>query len=201
MISQTTFQLLQSQYGDVASWAIWQRPGRTPKSNTGDTSIWEDPKLLDKLNPNYVLVGLNGSGKHDAYLAKHRPWFNFHSSSPAQNDYKLRYAVMDTPLWGSYITDIIKEHQESDSSKVKAYLKRHPEVVEKNIRQFRREMELHGGQPVLIALGNDAYGILTRYFSEEYVIKKIPHYSYTGVNKEQYREMIGKLLEDLATEP
>lgn len=198
MISQTAYQLLQSQFGHVASWAIWQRPGRTPKSNTGDMSIWKDPKLLDKLNPNYVFVGQNGSGRHDDYLAMDMPWFNFHSSAPYQHDYKLRYAVMDTPLWGCYITDIIKEHQEPDSSKVKAYLKRHPEVVEQNIRLFRREMELLGGQPVLIALGVEAYDILTRYFSGEYIIKKIPHYSYTGVNKEQYREIVGSLLEELS---
>ena len=123
-------------------------PGSTPKSNTGDMSIWDDPNLLNILNPDYVFVGLNGSGKHDGYLALNRPWFNFHSDSPHQQDYKLRYALMDTPLWGSYITDIIKEYQEVDSAKVKAYLKTHPEVVEKNILLFRQEMKLHGGHPV-----------------------------------------------------
>ena len=197
MISETVYKNLQFEYGDMASWALWKRPGSTPKSNTGDMSIWDDPNLLNILNPDYVFVGLNGSGKHDGYLALNRPWFNFHSDSPHQQDYKLRYALMDTPLWGSYITDIIKEYQEVDSAKVKTYLQHHPEVIEKNVRLFRQEMKLHGGHPVLIALGSEAYDILVRYFSDDYVIRRIPHYAYTGVNKEQYRLLALKLLEEL----
>lgn len=53
MISETVYKNLQIEYGDMASWAIWKRPGSTPKSNTGDMSIWDDPNLLGMLNPDY----------------------------------------------------------------------------------------------------------------------------------------------------
>ena len=37
-------------------------------------------------------------------------WSNFHSDdNKRQNDYKLRFALMGTHFWGSYITDVIKE--------------------------------------------------------------------------------------------
>lgn len=197
MVSETTYKALQMDYGDMASWAVWQRPGATPKSHTGDMSVFNDPDLLSILNLNYVFVGFNGSGKHDNYLALNKPWFNFHSGAPYQNDYKLRYALLDTSLWGSYITDIIKGHQEPDSRKVKKHLREHPEVAEKNVIRFRQEMKLHGGHPVLIALGDDAYDILTRYLKGDFIIKKIPHYSRRDMSKEQYRSIVRNLLEEL----
>lgn len=46
-------------------------------------------------------------------------WANFHSDdNKRQNDFKLRYALMDTPYWGSYITDVIKSHFDTISTNV-----------------------------------------------------------------------------------
>lgn len=195
MISQENYNKLLEGFWDVASWAMWLPPvADRPKSNVGNLKIFKDPELLTKINTGFVFVGLNGSGKHDDYLDLNNAWFNFHSDSPRGHDYKLRYATYGTPLWGSYITDIIKYHQEVDSNKVVKYVRNHPEVLRANIEAFREELRLLGGHPVLVALGGATYDFLTETLGHEYKIVKIKHYSYT-IGKEKYRE---ELLEALS---
>ena len=181
------YSALQREFGDIASWAIWQLPRNTVKSNMQDVSMFDDPTIINYLNPSYVFVGLNASGVHDGYMDTSRPWFNFHSSNPHGNDYKLRYATMNTPLWGAYITDLIKRYPEVKSERVEKYLKDHPSVIEDNIQIFRHEMSLLSTKPILIALGNKVFELLMQYIGGDYDIRKIPHYSYTGISKESYR--------------
>ena len=138
-----------------------------PKSNVGSLKPFDDPNLLNKLNTGFVFVGLNGSGKHEKYLEHNLPWFNFHSSSPRGNDYKLRYAVNNTPLWGSYITDIIKYFPESESAKVAKYVHDNPDVLKKNIEVFKEELKLLGENPIIVALGSVTYEILSKNLAKE----------------------------------
>ena len=122
----------------------------TPKSNTGDMSIFDDENICNYLNNKYVFVGLNASNTHG--IQEQLPWKNFHDSCINQNDFKLRYALINTKFWGSYITDIIKEYLEVYSKKVKQYLKKHPEVLNKNIEIFKDELKiLTEDTPILIA--------------------------------------------------
>ena len=85
----------------------------------------------NKLNDKYVFVALNWAGTHG--VQEDKPWKNFHSSYPYQNDFKLRYALMDTPFWGSYITDIIKEFPELSSKKVVSHFNNNPNEIKKHI--------------------------------------------------------------------
>ena len=151
-------------------------------------SVFQDPALLDKLNPRYVFVGLNASGTHESRKdGLQCPWQGFHSSdNRRQHDFKLRYALMDTPYWGAYITDIIKEFPELKSENVKDYIKEHPEVLRDNIANFELEMSLLGERPTLIALGDEVYDILERNLGKKYTIRKIKHYSAWS-SKEDYR--------------
>lgn len=195
MLEKEIYENLKERYGEVASWAVWKEVGETPKSNMGDISMFEDMDILKALNPNYVLVGLNGSGVHDDYMDTTKPWHNFHSSNPRGHDYKLRYALKDTPYWGAYITDAIKYLPEVDSNKVVSYLNIHPEIVDKNMEILRNEIDILGGNPIIVALGDKSYELLNKYLGSQYVVKKIKHYSYT-IGKENYREEVLNVLSD-----
>jgi hypothetical protein len=188
-LSMERYQILRKEFGDVSSWAVWAPEGETPKSNVGDLSAFQDAHIIDILNPDYVLVGLNASNTHvQKEGSQNRIWGNFHSTDNSrQQDFKLRYALINTPYWGAYMTDIIKRYGEVDSEKVGKYLSCHPEVIRNNIIIFEHELELLGTTPVIVALGNKVYEILDKNFSDKYKIIKVKHYS-ARISKEQYRE-------------
>ena len=104
----------------MSSWAIWKewKPAEKSKSGMGDTSFFENPstELLKILNPNIVLVALNISRKVD------HPFGNFHPNYLAAHDYKIRYVLQRTPLWGGYMADFIKDFEELTVSKTMSYL-------------------------------------------------------------------------------
>lgn len=197
MITKETYLEMEKKYGDVGSWAVWRKPGNTPKSNTSDMTVFDAPNLLDILNPNYVFVGLNGSSTHGNWMGDtYRPWLNFHSGYSRQNDYKLRYALMGTKYWGSYITDIIKHYPEVDSGKVQDHLKNNPEEIKKNIEIFMKEISCFGTNPVIVAMGSKAYKILKENLPAFYNVVKIMHYSY-AIGKEDYREKVLGVLDSV----
>ncbi len=121
MIDSKKFEFIKKKYGHYASWAIWAEAGEKPKSNMGDLTIL-DPKinknLFLQLKPNVVLVGLNISRG----IIK-VPFANFHDKRSKATDYKIRYALRDSPFWGGYMTDIIKDFNQKSSGKVISYLK------------------------------------------------------------------------------
>jgi len=184
------FNKIKKEYGDCASWAIWKEVGEKPKSNMEDLNILDpqqNPNLLSELKPNVVFVGLNTSKD----ISGLEPFSNFHPTNPFANDYKTRYALKDTELWGGYMTDIIKKHEELHSLSVVKHLRKYPEVVDENIETFRKELkDLGTKNPTIIAFGNAAHSILTRHLKDEYKILKVYHYSYFRINKERYSEHV-----------
>lgn len=195
MISKDSYEKLKNEYGDISSWTIWELPTNNAKSNTSNICFFDDNDITSKLNNKYVFVGLNASSTHGIQQTK--AWINFHSSYRYQNDYKLRYALMETRFWGSYITDVIKHYPEVDSAKVMKYLKQHNDVIENNINDFKREIAiLSKNKPILIAIGTDSFNILNAYLSNEYKIVKIPHYSM-HISKEDYRDRVLKELSNI----
>lgn len=193
MVEKKVYEQLKEEYGHVASWAVWREPSGAIKSNMGDVSMFDDKSILEVLNPNYVFVGLNGSGVHDDYMDMKRPWHNFHSSKSSGHDYKLRYALMDTPYWGAYITDAIKDLPEVDSGKVSSYLDKHPDLEIKAMDILRREIEMLGGNPVVICLGVKSYELVSKYLGNQFTVKKITHYSYQ-IGPIAYREHVLNVL-------
>jgi hypothetical protein len=191
MITKEKFDFIKKKYGHLASWAIWAEQGDTPKSNMGDLSVLDpnvDKNLLSKLNPNIVLVALNFAAD-----IKHEPWEVFHKYRRYGTDFKTRYALRDTPLWGAYMTDVLKNYPEVNSQKVLSHIKKHPELEYQNITSFRQELEDIGStNPRLIAFGNIVNDILKRNLPEFEIIK-IPHYAHQ-MNKETYREQVKEIL-------
>ena len=196
MIDKITFNKIKKTYGDCASWAIWKEVGETPKSNMEDLNILDprqNPNLLSELKPNVVFVGLNTSKD----ISGLEPFSNFHPTNPFANDYKTRYALKGTELWGGYMTDIIKKHEELHSLSVVKHLRKYPEVVDENIETFRKELkDLGTKNPTIIAFGNAAHSILTRHLKDEYKILKVYHYSYFRINKKRYREHVKSVVSE-----
>ena len=192
MISEEKFYFIKEKYQFYSSWAVWAEQGDKPKSNVGDLSVL-DPKqnknLLKTLNPNIILVALNISRGDIA-----EPFANFHDKSSRATDFKIRYAIKDTPIWGAYMTDIIKDFEELISGNVLSYLKKNREFEIENINFFRKELiEIGAKNPILIAFGNIVYEILNRYLENEFKIFKITHYAHQ-MSKEKYREEVQNIL-------
>ena len=191
MLELEKYNYIKEKYGHYASWAIWASEGDRPKDNMGDLSVFDlsiNKKLLQELNPNIILCGLNISARIETPLS------NFHGKGGGA--YKIRYALHNTPLWGAYMTDIIKDFEQKSSGKVMQYLRKNRQFEEDNVITFRQEWESLGvKKPTLIAFGGDAYSILERNLGNEFPVLKIPHYSnYTG--KEKYREQVKSILEN-----
>jgi hypothetical protein len=199
MIDQARFDLIKQKHGHYASWAVWADGGKRPKDNIGDLSIFEDEAntgLLSQLNPSVVLVGLNISRGTVPF-----PLGNFHDGRSQSQDYKLRYALKDTSLWGGYITDIIKDCDEKAAGKTMAYLRGNKSCEQENVRMFREELRDRGAdQPTIIAFGRDAFTLLVRNHGEQYDVWKLPHYSQY-ISKEKYREEVGAIIESKFSRP
>jgi hypothetical protein len=192
------FEKIKAKHGQCASWAVWADAGSTEKSNVDDLSIFDiekNPQILEKLNQNIILVGLNCATRP---LGK-EAFSNFHPKSSKANDFKTRYAFKGTEYWGAYMTDIIKGCHETDSKKVIKHLKEHPEVVTKNIENFKQELlDIESKEPLLIAFGVDVYDLLKKHgFVNAY---KITHYSYR-IGQQNYRMKVLEQLREVPKKP
>lgn len=184
MIQRSKFDEIKDNFGHYASWGIWAEEGLRPKDNTGDLSVLDpdiNTSLLQDLNPNIILVGLNISGRIKTPLG------NFHSPDSKSQDYKIRYALKNTTFWGGYMTDIIKDFEQKFSGKMMQHLRHKPEFEHENIKTFLEELEVIGAKnPKIIAFGNDAFSILKKHLSH-LNIYKVTHYS-AAISKENLRK-------------
>lgn len=194
MIDKNHFFDIARKYGYFASWAVWSDEGSKPKSNIGDLSVFDigiNKKIIEQLNPNIVMVGLNISRRIEFPLG------NFHDKRSQSQDFKIRYAFKDTIFYGAYMTDIIKDFEQVISGNVISYLKSNPEFEKQNIEIFEQELlDIKSINPLIIAFGNDAFKILYRHFKDKYQILKIPHYSMQ-INKENYKSEVERLTVDI----
>jgi len=197
MMDIEKFEFIKKKYGHVASWAIWKEQGNhPPRFNMGDLSVLDpqqNPNLLSQLKPDVVFVGLNTS----IDITNLEPFSNFHPTSPYAQDYKTRFALKDTELWGGYMTDIIKDHVELHGHTVRSYLNENPDVEDKNIETFRKELKDLGTENrTIIAFGNEVFRILSRNLKNEFNIFRVTHYSHF-MNKQKYRDEIKSLIKKM----
>ncbi len=192
MITKEHFLEIAKKNGEFSSWAVWANEDKKPKSNIGDLSIFDleqNPKLLETLKPNVLMVGLNFSR-----TSERKTFGNFHDKRPQGQDYKIRFAFRDTPFYGAYMTDIIKNFEEKISGNVLTFLKNNKEFELQNIKLFEQEIkDLKCNDPFILAFGNITYDLLTKHFGEIYRIKKVMHYSQQ-ISKENYREAVMKAI-------
>ena len=190
MIAKKKVNFLREKYGKHASWAIWAEAGIKPKDNMGDLTVFDieiNKNLLSELNPDIILVALNFSESVNL-----KPFENFHAGGKFQ-DYKTRFALKNSPLWGGYMTDILKDFPEKYSNNVYSYLRKHPKIEDENIHKFRQEIQDVGSEnPLLVAFGEIVHKILIRNM-QDFKIIKIPHYAHQ-ISKEKYREKVKSVI-------
>jgi hypothetical protein len=188
MIDIQQFENIKQKHGSYASWAVWADASEKPKSNMGDVSHFKNESVLSLLQNGVVMVGLNISRPVS------EPFINFHDPNPRANDFKIRYAFKDSACYGAYMTDIIKFLEEVDSKNVMKYLEERPEIIEKNLKTFREEMQdLNASAPLILAFGRDTHKILSENLNNnEYrKVVKLTHYGHQ-IGKEAYKETVFK---------
>jgi hypothetical protein len=178
---------IKEKYGNESSWAIWSEMLDTNTSNMSDISFFDDKNISKELNPQIIMVGLNISEPLSG-----KSFSNFHGKGGGA--YKLRYSLKDTPCWGAYLTDIIKNFPEPDSNKVLKHLKENPDFLEENINLFRDELsDLGSVNPRVYAFGDAAFKILDDIPEKEFTLTKLIHYSYRFQgfsNQETYKKYL-----------
>ena len=191
MIDKNQFKLIKEKHGYYASWAIWREASDKPKSNISDMSIFDldiNPNILNQLNPNVMMVGLNFSRNIEK-----KEFINFHDKNPHAQDYKIRYAFKDTSFYGAYMTDVIKYHEEVNSKNVLRTVKQDPSIIHTNLKIFREEIIDLGTKekPIILAFGAIVFELLSQYLETESYSKlvKLTHYSHQ-ISKEQYKSSI-----------
>ena len=174
MISKDKFHDVKEKFGKFASWGVYAERGIRAKDNVGDMAVLDPDQnnnLLNILNPNIILVGLNISGEIKTPLG------NFHSPDSWSQDYKIRDAIENTAYWGCYMTDIIKDFEQKLSGKVMQSLKKHPEIAKDSIEIFFKELEvLQVENPKIIAFGGATYSICKKLLPD-FDVYKVSHYS------------------------
>ncbi len=179
---KTIFDNIKSNYGKVASWAVWKAYDKNDFASNmevdGLFDLDKNPQILYQLQNNIVMVGLNFS----VPLQNSPDFHNFHSYEGAKlnhttlrNASKIRYAFNGTPYWGAYMTDIIKNYFESKSANVKI------SNINEDIKIFREELKtLQADRPLIIAFGSKVYSLLKNNLEKTEYSKliKITHYSY-----------------------
>jgi hypothetical protein len=189
MITRERFDLIKQNWGELASWAVWAEMGDTPRTNIGDLTIFEREEILRDLKPEILFVGLNIS-RDD--LKDRGPFANFHSNYGHAQEYKLRQVLKGTRLWGGYLTDIIKDYPDINSSNVLKKLKEDPSIEIENVQRFKREInDLGVEDPTIIALGGASYKILLRNFRHLKVFK-MTHFS-ARIKLEKYKSEVEEL--------
>ena len=205
-LSLETYNNLKAKEDNHSSWAVWADEGDKGdkySSNMEDLSIFDEETILDVLNPNIVLVAFSHAGPdrdniRDIY--KMKSFQNFHGS---KNDARLRFALKGTPLWGAYMTDIIKTIAHAKIPEVKKILKENPGEEEHNIDLFLEELkELKVEKPILVALGAAVHDMLEKHSNgklSKFRIEKIMHFSAQGKwqVRETYRDRVHQEIKDV----
>jgi hypothetical protein len=190
MIDMQQFENIKRKHGRYASWVVWADASEKPKSNMEDVSHFKSESVLCLLKNNVVMVGLNFSRP----VLVSEPFINFHDRNARANDFKIRYVFKNSAYYGAYMTDIIKSLEEVDSKNVMKHLRECPEVIEKNLKTFREEMQdLRATAPVILAFGKDTHKILSENLNKnEYRnLIRLTHYSHY-IGKEAYKETVFK---------
>ena len=126
------------------------------------------------LHSSVVMVGLNIS-KPLEHL-----WSNFHFG---RHDVKLMYAFNNSLFKGSYMTDIIKNEVDANSSNIRSKLKNKEIKIEDHVSYFLEEMNDVGANKnsLFLVFGDLAYSLFSKHFSKHFPLAlKCKHYSARG---------------------
>jgi hypothetical protein len=139
------------------------------------------------------LAGLNGSTGDGSEMGI-IPFANFHSNYSRATDYKIRLTVSGTPLEGAFMTDVVKNHFETDSNKLKQELEARPSYKEEKVEEFFSEILKVSMRPKIFAFGDYGYKIISEYNANRFEIFKLPHYAAT-IKIDEMRKRVNTAIE------
>ncbi len=173
------YQHLKVKYGNVASWAIWN------ENNHKDTLIIEEN--IGLLNSRYVGVALNISNPV-------KEWSNFRGTHCR----KLEQAFNKTSIRGFYLTDVLKNIVEKNSSVILKKIKSNEIKIESHIASFIEEMKdvKITEETIFLTFGYLANELFTKHLKQIYPnnkVIKLKHYSARGTDKEWVKLAIEKI--------
>ncbi len=119
---------INDKYGHYSSWAIYS------DSEIFDLSILKKHNSYSLVNPNVVFVGLNISQRLESLSNFHGTTDSHYSS--LEHASKIRDTFKGTRFYGGYMTDIIKNFEESDSGKMMNYLKVNEEFEKAKCKKY-----------------------------------------------------------------
>lgn len=203
-VTKRKYDELKSEYGLCSSWAIWDDITTEKKSFTGGMEWVKkiETELNEKgstvlINTDFMFVALNCSevpGLHNS----NDDWTVFHSANSKAKDYKLRDALKNSKYWGSYICDVIKGYEKTESGDVmKEWRHWKKDGRAENVAEsFFKEYDMLG-KPLVVAMGNSAYKILcdiqSAHSEKPFELKKIYHYS-CQISNDKYFENVHSVL-------
>ena len=194
-ITDDAYNALKNQYGKYGSWALWQKTQDGVQLHKVDYSI--DPFINDLENSNFrethltnagIILALNWAERE---ALKGQDWTNFHDTRSVSQDYKLAKMIQGTPFEGSYMTDIIKDHPETNSQKVANGVD--AEELAANAKLFQKEIDLVAPQ-YLIVCGVQTENAVTKMINDGLIdlhrakVQKIKHYS-AAIGKEELHQI------------
>jgi|JI10StandDraft_1071094.scaffolds.fasta_scaffold285102_2 hypothetical protein len=195
---------LMSASKEEASWAVWSTDAEGKL--TGEAQFPE-AQARDAAHGRSMIVSLNPSGIRAADGSERAgPWSNFHSPNKVHNDDFLASALIDTELWGSFMTDLHPTIWESDSRK----LGRIPaSAIDEAVGTLIAQARLLGEVELVVAVGSATHRHLQKRLAviREKVgnpnlrLVRIPHYSKANARvhkqrRETYRLLVEEALAD-----
>ena len=128
---------------DYCSFTDWSK---------GKTTIVTYSDIVNKFSDKFIFVALNPTSNHHA----------FHSGSPQDDRLKK---IFSSKKYVYYITDLIKEHLPDnivkDSKAVVKYVTSNGSIVD-YVFELKKEIAYIGGNPTIVAIGNDVYDLLEK---------------------------------------
>lgn len=242
-INHEIYKQIKEKYGACSSWALWNFSEdanhsydlncKGYKLNTIVKTLNED--LRDEeinelgLHNDVVLVALNFGQRDESKspifqginnLLKDLNFFNFHEELDIykySGDSRQKLAYRNTPLWGSYMTDLIKYNisgvlepfadSNSNSDNLKTLTKDN-DFMNIQVQGLVDELKLLGSNnPVIFALGTRVYELLNKNAVKETIkdqigkesqIIKIDHYSRSNtISDEDYIKRVHRAIESI----
>ncbi|MGP5254542.1 hypothetical protein [Glutamicibacter ardleyensis] len=174
----------KSRDSEHGTWAVWGDPsGSLPISGDNLHFPADDESLLDVLHIDVVVVALNRGSKREIDGPP-----NFHTSVKS-NDHLLGEALRGTPVWGAYMTDLVKDIFDPDATKAIPKSSDFDALLEE-VRG------LGATNPTFLVLGKQAHQLIQQLAAERKYPGKVillPHYSgaNNGNISRYYNEIFG----------
>jgi len=195
-------------YGKNSSLTVWQIPAENRIKSKDSISVINDvgghpidflmQEHFNNKDIKYIFVGLNPA-KQSCDDCKTRvkgkckgktnnsndDWSSFHSICTIKSqDYKLRYALLETPYWDSFITDLFYEPTRNSSELIPTQ-----KQIEDGIMRIKKARTALGPNAEIIAIGKAVYSYLYDGLGKDIVLKEIPHFS-NSIDIDWYRIMV-----------